>query len=97
MVVFNKALDGIICHERSVAGEAIAATDIGAVQIILSIWGYSRRKSGSSNLNVGSRGQSGRTGNMAGESVVSQEQSLALMLAEHLNAQVRAQVVIGLL
>jgi hypothetical protein len=26
--VFNKALDGIVCHERGVAGEAIAATDI---------------------------------------------------------------------
>ncbi len=30
--VFNKTLDGIVCHERSVAGEAIAATAI--VQII---------------------------------------------------------------
>ena len=26
--VFNKALDGIVDHERSVAGEAITATDI---------------------------------------------------------------------
>ncbi len=34
--VFNKALDGrngIVCHERSVAGEAITATDIAQIII----------------------------------------------------------------